>query len=159
MLRPELYSKTVDILVAAYFNDQLEHNLCQRCAVGNLCSAAGFEINELPGFKHHENAVWGLVFHTTEKSSGVFYQKVEMDAYYNNEKGCADVIKGTGYTLEQLMKIEWAFETAQKGNNKDEWMFNGLMAVVECLDKIHQNNDTQVTTNSKNKFTKNLQTV
>jgi hypothetical protein len=69
-------------------------------------------------------------------------------------------INSTGYTWRELMEIEKAFElgTMNKEVN-DKSQFDGLMAVVECLDKIHENHDTQVTTNSKNKFTKNLQTV
>lgn len=36
MKRPELYQKTVDILVKAYFDDTLQHGNCYACAVGNI---------------------------------------------------------------------------------------------------------------------------
>lgn len=154
MKNESLYNKTVDILVQAYFNDTLEHGLCQRCAIGNLCHASGFKINTMPGFNYQDNAVWGLVFHSVQGTDGEWYQKIEMSAYNKNEKGCRDVIAGTGYDLQELMKIEWAFETANKGNTKEDYKFNGLMSVIQALDIIHENNDTQVTNQSKNKFIK-----
>jgi hypothetical protein len=46
-------------------------------------------------------------------------------------------IDSTGYSVKDLAKIEFAFETAQKGNTEDDWMFNGLMAVIDVLAEIH----------------------
>ena len=53
------------------------------------------------------------------------------------ERDAREVIDSSGYTIDQLAKIENAFESAPQGNTEEEYMFNGLMAVVEVLAKIH----------------------
>lgn len=155
MKNPELYNRTVDILVQAYFNDTLQHGNCHACAVGNLVAAnCGYSF-----IKYSDRQRW-------EKSSP-YWQEVHMvgscgtqwiapDWYHN---GAKHQIDSTGYKWEETAKIELAFETAPKGNSEDEWMFNGLMAVIDVLDEIHENTDKQVTQLSKSKFNKNLQTV
>lgn len=136
MLKPELYQKTVDILVKAYFEDTLEHGNCSACAVGNIVN---YEKSKM-------SWSWANVFCTSSR-----IQIVEP----NNYEGAAkDEIDSTGYTWRELAKIEYAFETAPKGNSGDEWMFNGLMAVIDVLDQIHENTDNQVTATTKQRFQK-----
>lgn len=60
----------------------------------------------------------------------------------------------TGYSAEELLQIETAFEFCKFSRNKEEWMFNGLMNVVETLDKIHANSDMTIMEESKSRFLK-----
>ena len=133
MKNEKLYQKTVDILVQAYFNDTLEHTKCHACVVGNLCGG---------------KSAWSEVFMTAWGE-----QTLVKSRYVGEAKKQID---GTGYSLKQLMKIEFAFETADEGDSQDEWMFNGLMAVIDVLDKIHENKNEQLTIQSKNKFIKQI---
>ncbi len=153
MKRQELYEKTVDILVQAYFNDTLRHGDCAACAVGNLINArkkfSTEERKKLNALGGYEREGWSEVFCT--------YNRTQQEIIPFNYKGLAKKqIDLTGYTYNQLAKIEKAFETADAGKSDEDWMFNGLMAVIDVLDKIHKNTDTNVTENSKNKFNKQL---
>lgn len=136
MKNKELYNKTVDILVQAYFNDTLRHGDCKACAVGNLIQANG-------GFNNFFTT-WTEVFITVYGE-----QAVNPTEYYGEAKREID---STGYAWPDLAKIEKAFESANGIN--DEKMFNGLMAVIEVLDQIHENTDQEVTKVSKQKFVK-----
>lgn len=136
MLKPELYQKTVDILVKAYFEDTLEHGNCEACAVGNIVNYG----------KPKKTLEWSNVFCTSSH-----IQIVEPRNYEGTAK---DEIDSTGYTWQELSQIEYAFETAPRGNSDDKWMFNGLMAVIDVLDKIHENTDNQVTATTKQRFQK-----
>lgn len=151
MLKPELYEKTVSILVQAYLNDTLEHSNCYACAVGNLiASARGYGYTYACGrneWDSAEDVAWQQVFVTIGGGS--------QNIYLSEFNGAAKKqILSTGYDLAQLAKIEFAFESAPRGSSSDEWMFNGLMAVIDILDQIHGNADTEVTTTQKNRFTK-----
>jgi hypothetical protein len=46
-------------------------------------------------------------------------------------------IKETGYDLQQVKAIEYAFESAERGDSEDDWNYNGLIAVFDVLAKIH----------------------
>lgn len=46
-------------------------------------------------------------------------------------------IDATGYSWQELARVEYAFESAKKGESADDWMFNGLMAVLDVLADIH----------------------
>lgn len=134
------FEKTVDILVKAYLNGTLEHGKCSACAVGNLVAAAkgtspiplvygGFHFDT---FANGDNANWHHVFMTVADG-----QEVHSSRYRGPIK---EQIDSTGYPWQDLARIEYAFETApgqcSDGLN-DEWMFNGLMAVVDVLADIH----------------------
>ena len=150
MKRPELYHKTVDILVDAYFADTLEHGNCYACAVGNII-AANCNIQYDPYYMARGKLIWKSgrsfwddVFYTSQST-----QSFRIDEYEGNAKYQID---STGYTVYELAKIEYAFETADKGKSEDEWMFNGLMAVVDVLDEIHENTDEEITLKVKSEF-------
>lgn len=140
MIKPELYKRTVDILVEAYFNDTLEHDWPCWCAVGNLVEKTG-------GF-HGDNRYpsWINCF-VTDSNDGS--QTIKPEAYRG---GAKQEIDQTGYKWQELAKIEYAFETAPKGSSDEDWMFNGLMAVIDVLDEIHQNTDTETTNATKQRF-------
>lgn len=150
MIREKLYNKTVDILVQAYFNDTLKHNDCAMCAVGNIIAGNGIR-RELDWTKYNSKEVnnrqWQFVF-------------IGGKHYPSEYKGNAKIaIDATGYTWQELSKIELAFERCEIGGSEENWMFNGLMSVIEVLDEIHQNTDDTITTQSKNKFNKQLNTT
>ena len=154
MLRPELYHKTVDILVQAYFNDTLESWNCSACAVGNLVAAnMGYELKKPAngGLRWYNqvgeliHSSWSLVH-----SLSSFGQEIRPMNYGGKAKAEID---STGYSYTETASIELAFENGYEvGEADDERMFNGLMAVIEVLDQIHENTDTDVTTASKQKF-------
>jgi len=135
------FEHSVDILVKAYMNDTLAHGYCPACAVGNLCAAAkNFYVIRSEGIC--SKFEW-----TSKRSGGVFIpswddvfitingvQRITPSAYFGIAK---EEIDATGYSWQELARIEWAFESADRDYSEDEWMFNGLMAVVDVLAEIH----------------------
>lgn len=129
------FEKTVDILVRAYFEGTLEHGWCSACAVGNIVAESlGTKPQSRDNyFSNGAFASWSFVFYT-----GCQKQNFYPEAYHGNAKNQID---STGYSLEELMKIEAAFESVTKEypiNKNDSIMFSGLMAVVDVLADIHQ---------------------
>lgn len=176
MKNKQLYDKTVSILEQAYLKNELVHGDCMACAVGNLVKHSGLDCYKtkeelqvaidkgaiyvkdldkpfLPMWKQvfytTGNALWEAIF--GEKSPK--HQKTNPDNYRGVIK---QLIDATGYTWQELAKIEFAFETANEGNSEDEYMFNGLSSVIDTLDKIHENTDEVITKESKAKFVKEL---
>lgn len=151
MKNEELYHKTIGILVKAYLNDTLQHSKCQACAVGNLvCANMDITQYELHA-RIFENAIsceldgWPSVFITN-----VPCQRVRPENYTGEAK---EQIDSTGYLWEELAKIEFAFENSDEGYNDDEWIYNGLMDVVEVLGEIHEVSEEQ-TEETKKLFVK-----
>lgn len=137
------FNHTINILVQAYLNNTLKKGDCRACAVGNILGTHQWsslfvtcnseegggkrQITALPGcvlisIKDHiiQVPIWSL------PEQGV-----------KNVKEAQEAIIASGYTIEELARIENAFELAPEGNNGDEAMFNGLMAVVDVLADIH----------------------
>jgi hypothetical protein len=140
-MRTATFENSVSVLVKAYLNETLTHGDCLACAVGNLVSAAcnydpidhlfasTFDIDG--GYK---GKGWAAVFCTIGDTDDDKRQYIRQSSYTGEAK---EQIDATGYTWQQLAKIEKAFELAPKGKNDDEWMFNGLMSVVDVLAEIH----------------------
>jgi hypothetical protein len=64
-------------------------------------------------------------------------------------------VSGRAISLEELAKIERSFEVGYwRGLFVKDRMFNGLSAVIDTLDEIHDNNDTIITGKVKSKFQK-----
>lgn len=145
MNRPELYQRTVDILVNAYFEDTLRHCDCAGCAVGNIIAANN-------GVKVIRDSVGAF------KWSGLNHSDWYLNLMVCPSKGTDDnvrrQIENTGYSVVEILKIEESFESVFDEGNGDKWIFDGLSAVIDCLDEIHENKDTEVTTSSKRKFNK-----
>lgn len=158
MINPELYQRTVDILVKAYFEDSLQHTNCRACAVGNIVAAnMAIELCRSE-IMYHCNDVLPKKFTpgNPEYDSGMWFDCI-FDRRVHESKITPEIIKQvetTGYKAKELAEIEYAFENAPYGNSEDEWMFNGLMAVIDVLDVIHQNTDKEVTEVSKKRFEK-----
>lgn len=136
MINEALYNKTVDILVQAYFEDSLIHFKCQACAVGNLVAYYTGQRDEN-----------GKLFAKDWSWAGPVYGR----GWCDTGEGIKQV-KATGYTAQELFKIEQAFES--KRNSEGDAMFNGLMAVIDVLDQIHENTDATATNNTKQRFVK-----
>lgn len=149
MNRPELYHKTVDILVQAYFNDTLQHGNCAACAVGNIVAAnMGYSFIEKYGGLNWKEAD---AFNQLQRSLN-WYDPV-IRRIVPNERQLAE-IGSTGYRSVDLMWIESSFENCKCGNSQDEKMFNGLCAVIDTLDEIHENTSTEISQTAKSKFQK-----
>ncbi len=160
MKNSELYHKTVNILVDAYFNDTLIIQDCTACACGNLVMAAN-------GYKRAEIAddvfwltrggeyitpLWSNTVRTVETHPfPVFISKKQILKIGQYDFETKKEIESTGYLLHEFARIEYAFEKGYRGKDK---MFNGLMAVVAALDEIHENKDATVTDNVKKQFIK-----
>lgn len=156
MINPELYQRTVDILVKAYFEDTLEHTNCRACAVGNIVAAnMGIELGRTGNYLS-DIMPKDFIPHNPELDSGVWYGAIHDRQVYEPRLTFSIIkqVESTGYKAEELAEIEYAFENAPQGNSEDEWMFNGLMAVIDVLDEIHQNTDKEVTEVSKKRFEK-----
>jgi hypothetical protein len=145
MIKPELYQRTIDILVDAYFNDTLKHGSCAACAVGNIISATnGIEI----GKGTEGEPVW-------VGAETSWYVELCVPTYVDAISESVKVqVVNTGYSILDLVKIEDAFEAAEYTTDADTWMFDGLMNVIDVLDEIHQNKDTVTTSDAKKRFRK-----
>ena len=117
MKNKELFERTVNILVNAYINDHLLHGSCSACVVGNLCG---------------RKMSWSNVFYTCGKTQDFFIEE-----YVGEAKKQID---STGYSLDELRKIEYSFETCERDHDDDKYMLNGLMSVIDCLMIIHEAN-------------------
>jgi hypothetical protein len=132
------FDETVAILVKAYLEGTLEHANCYACAVGNIVASHW----QIPFIKSEIGNDW----------------PAGNDAHWYELVGCGGSVKGikndsmrimalhqiapTGYSAEELIRIEYSFERAHNPGEwndftNDEWMFNGLMAVVDVLAEIH----------------------
>lgn len=162
MKNETLYNKTVDILVQAYFEGTLEHGNCYACAVGNIIAAnCGYRFlrysNEnkdiyWKGFTPY-NQDWTETIREKGKNPSWFSFVKNPHITFNKELAIQQV-NSTGYTKQELFKIETAFENYKE--NTEDSMFDGLMSVINCLDEIHENTDTNVTEQTKIKFKKQL---
>lgn len=151
------FNHTLSVLVKAYFDGTLQHGNCHACAVGNIVA----ESNKVKFTGNVFNVIapdrivwderftyprWQDVFITATKG----YQTVMPDKY---EGAAKEQIDATGYTWQELSRIEYAFENAACGKSEDDYMFNGLMAVVSVLSEIH-NIDLETTEKAKALFVK-----
>lgn len=163
MKNPELYHKTVEILVQAYFNDTLERKNCYACAVGNIIShnmgikylkddkGIGVPLLFWEGCIPYSNTIDSNA--RVDNKFPSWFNKIKRGVHVHNERAAIEQIKSTGYSIRNLNLIEICFERgARKGQDK---MFNGLMSVIDCLDKIHGNANTEITSTSKQRFNKN----
>lgn len=149
MKNKELFTKTVNILVDAYFKNTLQHGSCAACAVGNIIACnMGLKISEDLCFWEKKGKTiysdWDNVFVTTREG-----QEINPKEYFGEAKKQID---STGYTWQELAKVEFAFETADEGNSEDDYMFNGLMSVCDVLIEIHEGNEAEKET-AKQLFT------
>jgi hypothetical protein len=139
-MRPT-FNQTVNVLVQAYLNDTLIHGYCAACAVGNIvASSMGIEVLKEDDFSvpywSKSNPEWPTVFLCTgEDPAKKDFQVITPDGYKNPKVKIE--IDSTGYTWQELAKIEFAFESVPYSRNRENRMYEGLMKVVDVLAEIH----------------------
>lgn len=135
------FHHTISILVNAYMQGTLEHMDCAACAVGNIISASIKA--EIYYDEHFRQKMWRRgevriepIWFNLFITPGIGRRQRKWPHKY---KGYVKKqVDATGYSWQDLAKIEKAFESVSCGDgNKDEWSFNGLMAVVDALAEIH----------------------
>jgi len=130
----ELYKKTEQILFNAYFNGTLQHANCAACAVGNIIA------NNM-GIKIIPDTSFGLSWEGYNPDEiSAWARLLTFDKWSNT---AVKMIESTGYTQNELTRIEYAFEGVRyknwyKPNNIEDNMFNGLVAVLDVLKGIHE---------------------
>lgn len=146
MKNQELFNKTISILVKAYQNNTLEHTNCYACAVQNIV-AGNMDVNLISKPDAHELAnldhisiVWPNIDYYETITANLDRERNDCNPFLIEQ------LDSTGYTLEQLKDIESAFEGVYEYNhpNTDEWVFAGLLNVVDELMIIHQANEIEV---------------
>lgn len=136
MNRMPLYYDTVHILEDAYFNDTLEHNNCYACAVGNLIAAkSGYKF--MPCIRGTMGGIHKIVW---DVCKGQYYD-TDKATWFDGQDN--EQIRLTGYAFKEAWQIEYAFEKAAKGKSDEDWMFNGLVAVLDKLKEIHEIEDNE----------------
>lgn len=135
MNRIEIYQKSVDVLLDSYNNSTLEHSNCTACACGNLVAAAN-NYKYVP--KSHSWADLSIEWESKRIADwyGLIIEE-EDNHVYNKEEGIRQ-INSTGYTIEEFIKIEEAFEKVDWRLGKKEKMFDGLKKVLNVLKEIHE---------------------
>jgi hypothetical protein len=125
MKNKELFDKTVKVLVKAYQNETLEHCDCRACAIGNMVAST------LP--KLHTELVYPahLAFYLCDIKNSFQIRKEYQDEYDRQ-------LRAIGYTLDEALKIEAAFEDTVLCVSEDIDGFKGLMAVIDVLQEIHE---------------------
>jgi hypothetical protein len=133
----EKFNHSVGVLVKALFDDTLVHGNCFACAVGNLVAAA-CNFTFKPSSTRSKKIKWSHIPNDGyyEGGSDNNWYEVVVDKLTPNNNALLQ-IQSTGYTIAELERIENAFEGANHGQDDTEYMFNGLMAVVDVLADIH----------------------
>jgi hypothetical protein len=129
----EKFHHTVGILVKAYLNDTLVHQDCKACAVGNIIRAHGVKLTEFV-----DSSQWLLFIEKNVRRN--YIGSAMLDEEVANMQ-----IWSTGYSVDELDRIENAFEKTVYHYDHDEclidherWNFDGLMNVVDVLADIHK---------------------
>lgn len=148
------FEHSVDVLVKAYIKGTLEHGSCRACAVGNLVAdAQGIElIIDNNSLLTKIGVIPNIIPNKYGKSLFHWSSLVDINGYGNKDQGLVE-IESTGYTVDEIIAIERAFERCEFSLNKDQWMLNGLYAVVDVLAEIH-NVDLSIKEEAKELFVK-----
>ena len=121
---------SIEVLQMAYLHGTLEAGDCTACAVGNLVAASSYEGNAKD---------WRFVFCTNEGTQEFYDAR---DPMYGDEYNLGlKAIEATGYSVAELARIEYAFESALTEDEDDnmpehqsQWI--RLQAVLEVLFEI-----------------------
>lgn len=142
------FNHSVSVLVTAYLNGTLQNMNCYACAVGNLVAdACGYKfVNITPEGNERITVAW-------------LNERYPVDGWYGivvrgrRSTSATYQVKATGYSVEELGKIEEVFENKCHINGDDESTFKSLMAVVDVLAEIHGVN-LEAKENAKSLFVK-----
>jgi hypothetical protein len=139
MKNKELFDKTISILVKAYMNDTLKHGECAYCVVGNLIHAGGYNFDYDP-FGENDTQ-WLRYLENTFKKTGNGWKHSNLNPIIAIEQ-----LSYVGYSHKDLFRIEKAFERCGISKDEDQHMLNGLMAVVNLLQEIHEVEEEEIKT-------------
>lgn len=153
----ERFARAITALKTAFFNQTIQKASCQSCAVGNIVAASlGATLQScnqnIPLSNGKTHAAWATLFVTQGSQQA---GRRPRDGY-TIEDGLLAISK-TGYSEEELARVEYAFETntnITRGQSKVDRhlesalsvkkdLHNGLMAVVEVLCAIDGENVTK----------------
>ena len=153
--------KAIDIFLDAIIEGTLAKGTCVACAVGNLVAhGLGGKIYEYANsfICDKENSTWALIFSTSNGK-----QSVRTTSHNLLEK-IEKQISFTDFSKEELMKIEYAFETNTKIHFNHYDLFNkeeiradqirGLEAVVKVMLEFDEQED-----NVKEVFTEKAEAI
>lgn len=143
MTQREKFFETVGILVEAYLNDTLVHGDPCGCGFGNVVAKKlGAKVVVDANYHHADldrNARW--VNNNSGHRAYNWYEFLRGQESLNlpdNASGRHQVYM-TGYTINEAIRIERAFESVinTTGGDEDPDGYEGLMAVVNELASIH----------------------
>ncbi len=144
-MKKDRFTSAYDSLIASFFDGTLSKGYCTTCAIGNIVARAQGIIptrnNKIFDMsKHLKVSFWALLFLTSNGHQDKFYEKGGCHEEMNRLK---DI---TGYTAEELAKVEWVFEQNTKiyqfnypSYSEQEILedqYNGLCAVFEVLCRL-----------------------
>lgn len=157
--RPDLYKSSCDKLFKAYFDNTLKHGDCRAYAVGNILESGDWKClfltaTDIFGRHKTEDAtkedmymVWKSSIFTRGPEAVSIYRLIIagredlIETAEEMKREARELINASGYTVEELMRIERTFEVADKGTSAEDHMYNGLVAVLDVLKDIHQVED------------------
>lgn len=135
MNRPEIFYKSVNALQRAYYKDYLQHRKVCACAVANLILAA----HGLSPLMSSDGLNWPTSELLYAPCGIGWYGVCHNMSTKPPDKELNAQIKPTGYSWEELRKIESAFESVKSYIDTDGYL--GLCAVLDTLMEIHEFND------------------
>ena len=185
MKNKELFDHSVSVLVRAYFEGTLASGTCNACAVGNLIvSGLGLTYRKdtsLRALREDDsfyamrresytpsnnyalsNGAASLKWHSCltrlrSDRANLWPENIDGDMLDASKE-----IDSTGYSLEEIIDIEGAFESGCiihyanycRINKQDvlEDQFRGLMGVMDTLFKIHEVTNTCLQTETRKMF-------
>jgi hypothetical protein len=132
MNRPELFVKSVDILVHAFQNGELKNMSPCNCAVGNL-------ISYRTGIYDSDASNWASIIHTVRKVYRDNFSLTLRDIH----RGFRKEINLTEYSAKELELIERSFEKLDDrgyyvSQAKTDATMESMHKVIDTLGKIHE---------------------
>ena len=144
MKNQKLFNRTVDILVKALKEGKLEHGDCQKCAVGNIVTS-----NMYGGVDGLITGAWYHPVACTTWNTERLMQEIEDEGKFSeysdlSYKTTLMQIMSTGYTIEELRRIESAFEDANQGPD-GEYDSTGVYGLRNVYDELLRIHDVDIT--------------
>lgn len=147
MKNPKLFKKTKGIITSALKSKGLEFGLTDKCALGVILTAAANGNYEKEQFVKY----WGILLRETNVE-GVRTKKnpfpLSKERVDEINKNVSSLIKKSGYSTDELERIEFAFEKIYNENKariendekfEDELIPVAVESVLKELELIHQN--------------------
>jgi len=140
MIKKDLYYKTTDILYNVYYDNQLRFRSSKKCAVAHLIiSNMGYKVPFVAWYKDNQEVNcynWFdllIRWENHDLKVGMLMQ-IGLEEFERQEKH----FSATGYSIEELVMILNAFESAYRDGDAEPDYFKGLNAVLTVLMDIHQ---------------------